>query len=407
MSAAGRRTGTAAAAGLLGLAVALSGCGSRPAPGAGQPAAGITEPALATSMVAPGGASWAVVLMGASAAQHNNFWELFVRPAGGTAWKLATPVGVASNGGILAAAAGSGSVMVAVRPSQDLTFTPLAQTADAGSAWSQDNVFDSGIADSAGALAGSPSGKLLALTESGVIDTGSGAGASWHRLTTQGALAGTGAGRACGLTRVTTVDWTPSGAPLLGGDCRKAGVAGIFTLTGGGWRSAGLRLTGALATDPASVVGLTTAGSRMTALLAVGTGAATGVVAAWSADDGTSWTLSAELPAGLAATSTGTASRQPSVSFGPDGSAAVAFGGKHVGSANRGAVIGWQAAAWQRLPVLPADTVTIAATPSGTPEALTAHLGTLKAWQLSTTSGGAHWQLLQTVGVSVPYGSSS
>jgi hypothetical protein len=311
----------------------------------------------------------------------------------------------------VAAVTGSGSLLAGVRPSQDLTFTPLAQTADAGTSWSQNNVFDAGLADAPGALAAGPAGRLLAVTDSGDIDTSSGTGASWSHLTTQHALDATTAGRACGLTAVTAAAWTPAGEPLLGGDCSKDGVAGIFSRTGGTWRAAAPPLPATLATDPVAVIGLTTTGTRTTAVLAVGTGAATGVIAVWSADGGSNWRLSPELRTGPSTSSTATGNTAtgntgPSVSFGADGSAALVLPGTHASSNGQGATIGWQAAGWQELPPLPAYTATIAATQSGTPEALTAHIGTLTVWQLPAAGSASRWSLMQTVHITIPYGSS-
>jgi hypothetical protein len=405
MSRASARRAIGAAAGLLGLAAALplAGCGSAPAPGAtARPAAGITAPALATALAAPaGGASWAMVQMGGSVATYNNFWEMFVRPAGGAAWKLVTPPGVADNGGIVAAVTGSSSLLAAVRPSQDLTFTPLALTADAGTDWSQNNVFDAGLADLPSALAAGPSGQLLAVTGTGDIDTSSGTGANWSRLTTQRALSGTTVGQACELTTVTAAAFSPAGEPMLGADCAKHGIAGVFIRSGGAWRAAGPPLPAVLRTDPVSVIGLNTTGTRTTAVLAVGTGAATGVIAAWSAAGDSNWTLSPELRTGAAS-----GAAAPSVSFGPDGSAALVLPGAHADSPGRGATIGWQSAGWQQLPALPAYTATIAATQSGTQEALAAHAGTLTVWQLPLAGSAGHWTLEQTVHVQIPYGSS-
>jgi hypothetical protein len=397
-----RRAITTAATGLLGLAVALplAGCGSTPASGASAPpAAGITAARLATALAAPaGGANWAVLPMGESPAQENNFWELFARPAGGTAWKLVTPLGVASNGGIVAAVTGSSSLLAGVRPSQDLENSPLALTADAGTHWAQNNILEAGLADVPDAMAGDPAGRVLAITRSGDIDTSSGSAASWSRLTTRHALAGTTAGRACDLTAVTAAAWTPGGDPLLGGVCRKHGIAGIFTAAAGTWRAAAPTLPAALAADPVSVIGLNTTGTRTTAILAVGTGSATGVIAAWSSDGGSNWTLSEELRA--------RANTRPSVSFGADGSAALVLPGTHASSPGEGATIGWQSAGWQKLPALPAHTAAIAATQSGTPEALAARGGTLTIWQ-APAAGSGNWTLLQTVRVPIPYGSSS
>ena len=64
---------------LIAVAVLSAGCGSA----ARQPAARIgpaQPPSLATSLVTASG-TWAVAVMGGSAASHNNFWQLFVRPA--------------------------------------------------------------------------------------------------------------------------------------------------------------------------------------------------------------------------------------------------------------------------------------------------------------------------------------
>ena len=68
-------------------------------------------PSLATSLMTPGG-TWAVAELGGSAAQHNNFWQLFLRPARSTTWRLVTPPGVASNGGLVMAGLGGRSLIV-------------------------------------------------------------------------------------------------------------------------------------------------------------------------------------------------------------------------------------------------------------------------------------------------------
>jgi hypothetical protein len=186
---------------------------------------------------------------------------------------------------------------------------------------------------------------------------------------------------------------------MLGGDCRKHGIAGIFTSAGGTWHATAPPVPAALAADPVSVIGLNTTGTRTTAVLAVGTGAATGVIAAWSSDGGSSWTLSPELRTGP--------NSGPSVSFGSGGSTALVLPGTHTSSSGQGATIGWQSAGWQKLPPLPAYTATIAATQTGAPEALAAHGATLTVWQLPAAGSAGRWTLLQTVHVAIPYGSSS
>jgi hypothetical protein len=359
----------------------------------------MTAPALATTVSGSGGASWAALPMGGSAAQHDNFWELFVRPPGAAGWRLATPPGVASNGGLVAAIAATGSLVTAFRPSQDLTFSPLAATSDAGRSWAQGNVLDGSLARLPDALAAGPAGRLLALTQRGVVDEGTDLGARWEPLVSLRSLArATGAGTACPLTSLTATAWTGAGDPLIGGSCGAPvatarasgpGQAPIFTVTAGSWHEDGPALpAGTLPDGPVSVLGLGTDGTRVTALLAAGTGTSTVVMAAWSGNDGASWSLSPAFRTGPGA---------PSVSVWADGATGVVLTGQAL-------TIGWQAARWRVLPSPPPGTAALAQTPAGQTEALAPDGGTLTVWQLGS---GATWTRLQSVHVTIPYGSSS
>jgi hypothetical protein len=372
----------------------LAGCGSTPAaPGAAQPAParGISGPALATSVSSGSGTSWAIVEMGGPAAAFDNFWELFVRPAGTASWKLATPAGVASNGGLVMAATGPASLVTGFRPSHDLTFSPLATTADAGARWSQNALLSPGFGNVPDALAGSPAGgQLIALTYTGAVETSTSQGATWTRLTTQRSLARSPAGQACRLRALSAAAWTPAGAPLVAASCGKAGVAGVFRFSSGIWRLAGPALPADLSHDAIEVIALATSGGRTTAILAARASAGTSVLAAWSADGGAHWRLSPALAT--------TAATKPSVSIWADGSAGLVL------SASNGAIIGWQSSGWRALPPLPARTATLAVGPAGQPQALAVSRGTLTAWQLAT--GSSQWTLAQTVRVTIPYGSS-
>jgi hypothetical protein len=393
----------------LGAALILTACGSTSAdPRApDQAPANVSEgPTLATSVSTSGGASWAIVQMGGPAATHNNFWELFVRPAGTTTWKLATPPGVASNGGLVMAATGATSLVAGFRPSQDLTFSPLATTTDAGALWSQNTLLSPGFGDVPYALAGTGGGRLLALTHQGTIELGTGLGTAWTKLSTEQALAGSAAGRACSVTALTAAAWTPGGDPLVAAGCRKAGAAGIFAFSAGAWHRAGPVLPAGLRRDAVDVVGLATTDGRTTAILAARSSGRTYLVAAWSADGGTHWTLSPALPV---APQAGTASTPPvpsvlSVSIWAGGSAGIVLPASHAGGASSGVIIGWQATGWRTLPGLPAGTATLAAGSSGQPQALAVSGRTMTALQLA--AGSANWKLAQTMQVSIPYGSS-
>jgi hypothetical protein len=379
----------------------VAGCGSKPAATAPSraPAAAVVAPTLATSGSSGSGASWAVVEMGGAASAYDNFWELFVRPSGATGWKLDTPTGVASNGGLVATATGATSLVTGFRPSQKLTFSPLASSTDAGTQWSQSALLSPGLGDGPDALAGSASGELIALTDAGDVETSTSLGANWARLTTQRSLAASAAGRACGLQTLAGAAWTPAGSPLVAGSCSKPGIAGIFAYSAGTWRLIGPALPAALSGAAinvlavATTVSTATAGARTTAILAATTHAGTAVLAAWSADGGTDWQLSPALAAGLASS--------PSVSIWADGSAGVVLA---PAIPRTGAMIGWQAASWQTLPTLPAGTATLAIGSGGEPQALTVRNATMTAWQLS--AGSSQWTLAQAVRVTIPYGSS-
>lgn len=382
-----RRVAGAAVA--VAAAAAVTACGTTSPAGGGaaasRPVAALPMP---TSVAGPDGTSWAAVQMGGSAAQHDNFWELFVRPAGAAKWKLVTPAGVASNGGLATAPTGAQSVAAAFLPSQGLTFSPIATTADAGLRWAQGPPVTPGLATTPDALAAGPDGKLLALTRAGEVMSGPLPG--WTRLVSEKTLAASPAGRSCRLTALTATAWTPTGTELVAGTCSKPGRAGIFALSGNSWQAIGPRLPAALAHGPVEVLAAATSGARITAILSAGTGAAAVLAAAWSGDGGSHWSLSPPLRAGPDVAR--------SVSIWSDGTTGIVLAGA------RGETIGWQAAGWQAVPSLPAGTATLAQGPGTQLDALAEHASTLTAWQLP--AGARTWALAQTTHVPVPYGSS-
>lgn len=338
---------------------------------------------LGTSLGGPGQPGWAAVQMGGSSSDYNNFWELFARPAGSAQWELATPLGVASNGGLVMTAAGAGLV-AGFRPSQGLTFSPLADTASAGGSWSPTAApVSPGLASVPDSLTTGPGGRMLALTDSGEVLTGS--GASWTRLATLRSVAGTTAGRACGLTALTAVAFSTSGMPLLGGRCSRPGTAGIFAMgSGSSWRAVGPATSGQV-----SVLGLATEGGRTTALLEAEAGTTPDVIAGWSATGTGGWTLSAAVGTGSSALR--------SVSMWASGGAGLVLTGA------RGAALAGPGASWQALPSLPARTATLALGENGQLEALAADGSRLTVWQLTAQ----RWTRLQVILVKIPYGSSS
>ncbi len=388
----------------VGLALSCAGllaaCGSQRALVTSPAPPTVTEP-LSTSLVTAQG-SWAVALMGGSAASHNNFWQLFVRPAGASRWSLATPEGVADNGGLVAAGA-STSLVVGFRPSQNLTYSPLATSTDPGKNWTP-GLLDADLADTPGAIAVSPSGRTLALLQDGTITAAPTAGAAaagqWTPLVTRNALAASAPGRSCGLVGVNAVSFGPGKSPMAAGSCARPGVAGVFTDTGGTWQSAGLVLPGKSAVQ---VLGLAATAGGNVALLAAGNS----VFAAWW--NGTRWTVSAPVKASSVTASSVTASTVGALGFGAGGSAWLMLGDGHAET------IGGADGSWQALPAVPSGTVTLApppaatltptstATAGGSYDALAVSGSKLTVWRLAQ---GA-WAKAQLITVPIVYGSSS
>ena len=375
---------------LLAATMLAAGCGS--AASSQQPAAPAspaTPPSLATSLATANG-TWAVAVMGGSAASQNNFWQLFVRPSGTSRWRLATPPGVASNGGLVLTGLASGSVLAGFRPSQRLAYSPLASSKNNGKAWSP-GLLDAGLADVPGALAADPaSGRLLALLFDGTTDISGKGGTGWIRLVTRRELATSPAGTRCQLDSVTAAAFSPSGQPLLSAGCGRPGTAGIFSRTGRTWQLTGPALPAAYAHQAITVVRLTTTGHTTTALLAAGTGPAERLLAAWSADGGAHWTLSPPLPVNGATLT--------SASSGPGNSLAIIL------SRRRAAAITRTAGLWRSLPALPPDTATLAPNPSGGWNALAVQGTQLTIWQ--APAGARAWARTQVIKVAVQFGSS-
>jgi hypothetical protein len=373
---------------LLAAAAGAPGCGSV-ARHEGPVAAPARPPSLATSLVT-GSGTWAVAVLGGSAASHDNFWQLFVRPAGAGRWRLATPPGVASNGGLVLASPGPTTVVAGFRPSQDLANSPLATSHDNGASWSP-GILAAGLADVPDALAAAPAGgRLVALLGDGTTELSAPGGTAWTRLATRRKLAASAAGTRCGLGPLTAVAFSPPGTPLAAAACTRPGLAGIFAYARGAWHLAGPVLPAQYGRRSVTVLRLTTtAGATMTLLMA-GTGTAARLLTAWSTDGGARWALSRPLPVAGATVR--------SAAFGPAHTAAVVLTG------NRAETSTGTAGAWRPLPALPPGTATLAAAAAGTWSALAVHGTRLTVWRLA--AGGRAWARTQTIAVPVQFGSS-
>ncbi len=356
------RAAPAAAVAAVAIAGTLAACGA--APSKAPAAAPVPAASLATSLGTTGD-SWAVVPMTANPA----FWQVFVRPANAAAWQLVTPQGVADNGGLVAAGTG-GSLTVAVRPSQGLTFSPLAMTDSGGARWST-GLIDAGLAATPDALAASGR-QLVALLANDTILASSDAGTTWLTLAAPGAITGSPAGRECGTVGVTDVSFGINGAEVLAaGTCGTASTA-VFAHSAGGWQHVSLPVPGRVVRMMPGVV-LVASGSRLYATWDTAAGwraspalAASGVVASGSLAPGGAWVL---LPG------------------------------------RRAAAIAGPGQPWRSLPAVPDGTAVLAAGPGGAVDALAVSGSELTVWRLA--GAATAWSKVQAINVPIQYGSSS
>jgi hypothetical protein len=386
--------------GLAAAAISLAGltaCASASAKVATTSVPPPTTP-LATSLVTTQG-GWATMVMGGSAANENNFWQLIVRLPGASTWSLVTPPGVADNGGLVAAGSAT-SLLIGFRPSQDLAFSPLASSGNVGKTWAT-GLLNAALASVPDALSIGTGGQDLALLSNGTVDVGS-ANGSWSTLTTLKALAASAPGRACGLQDVTAVSFWGDGSYVVAGDCTRAGVVGVFRDTDGTWEAAGPELPAAYAGQPVRVLRL----SGTTVLLQAGPD----LLATWL--NGTQWSVPQAL------TDAGTVQ---SSGFGPGDATAWVL----LSDGRAATIINGSSQGWSELPRVPAGTAVLAAPgPLSDPSARTAALptggnrppGPTGAWQALAASGkrltvwtleGASWTKKQVIEVPIQYGSSS
>jgi hypothetical protein len=325
--------------------------------------------------------SWAMVPMLANPA----FWQVFARAGNSGTWQLVTPPGVATNGGLVASANGANSLTIAVRPSQNLAFSPLTATANGGSTWSTGGPINAAVAASPDALAADGS-DLAALLSNGSIQTSSDAGTSWSTLAKPGAIAASPAAKGCGgAVRVTSISFgTSSTEVLAAGTCGTSGTTAVFSYSpAGGWQRLSLPVSGQLVqlTDGLALV------AGKSGLTALWRGTGTPAQGAWAE--------SAPLPASGAITASGTLAPGEAWVLLPGGRAAtVSLTGATAGDPQ-----------WQLLPAAPAHTSVLASGPGGAVDALVVSGSTLTVWRLVPKA--TVWAKVQTISVPVQVGSSS
>jgi hypothetical protein len=399
-----RRSALAAAVAATASGAALAGCGSSssssPSSAASPPAPSAPAASLATT-VSTAKDSWAIVPMSA----NPTFWEVFVRPAKSSAWQLVTPPGVADNGGLVAAADAGSGLTVAVRPSQDLQFSPVSATTDSGANWSTDGPLSKAVAASPDALAVSGR-QLAAVLANGTVEASSDAGNSWRTLAKPSTIA-SATGQKCAAVHVSSVSFGPVPTQVLAaGDCGTTGAAGLFSYSAGdGWQRVTLPVSGPLVRLGAGTA-LVQAQDGLTALWAGDaphwyayaplSSSASPTPASSPGSSAADWTASAALPVTNAVTASG----------GLAGATPTSAGGMWVLlPGGQAATIGGPGQQWLLLPPTPAHTSVLASGPGTALDALAVSGSTLTVWQLDR--GSTVWAKAQTINVPIALGSSS
>jgi hypothetical protein len=342
---------------------------------------------LTTSSVADA-TTWATLAMGHLADPLNTFWQLVT--LSGSRWQLATPPGVASNGGLVATAVPT-SVLAGFGASRYLQFSPLARTANQGSSW-QAGVLPGSLSLVPDALA-QGSGESLALlrTAGGKVVASTADLSRWTPVTTATALRRQSGLADCHLRSLTAVTLDGHGTTLVGASCAQGGRAGLFTPSSGGWMSVGPNIPGE-AGGPTEVVRLDQTAAGTAAVVSAGSGATTRLYALWGTNGLGPWTVSAGLPLNGASL----------LSTGVTATGGFVIATRRGSTAPSASVVGPTGSQWKSLPLLPSGTTSVTAGPGGGYDALVPIQSTLSVYQLGSTG----WARVQTLRVDIPYGSS-
>jgi len=373
----------------------VSGCGVTRVTGSGATArVGVLRASLATSIETTAG-SWATIPMGHLDQPLNTFWQLFFRPPGATLWSdQASALAVATNGGLIVASRGSASLVVGIRPTNYLDYSPLIVTSDARS-WSPEGPIGA-LADEPDALAIAGGGEAMALTSDGSstrVILSRGRLASWRQIATEQGLARSQAGHLCGPVLLTAVGYA-AGQGLIGASCRRDGIIGIFTLRQGTWRLVGPRLPQLSRNSTAEVLGLQAGNGGLCALVGVTAGASAGVVVACTSGSELKWDVSPVMSI---------VGRQHVVSFGSAGRLGLYVLTSGSADGHLLAVSGQTETSWRRLPSPPSRTAVVVFDPAGRVDALAADDTSFTDWRLV---GGDNWKRVQQVRVPIQFGSS-
>jgi hypothetical protein len=371
--------------------LALLGCGL-----AASPAEAAVDAPL-VSAVSTSTDSWITLPMGDLSDPNNTFWELFHTVPGASRWSLATPQGVADNGGLVESAS-AGAALVGVLPSQLLRFSPLAESANGGSSWVP-AFLPGALSPVPDALANDAASPVaIALVNGGRALSGPIGPSSWSPLVTAAALSRVSPG--CSVLGLDGVTLLPSGAPLIATGCRRDGRVGLFTRTTAAWRSVGLTLGGPLREAATTVLRVQSTAETTTVLALASLGGRRALEALWQSGSAP-WTVARPL-----ALDSGASVRSTAVNAAGDVAVLLAGAG-----GTREAVDVAPAGTWDQLPRLPAKTAGVAlpagALPSGGQDIEVFTVAGESLHVFSLTPSGEAWTKFQSSHIPLAYGSSS
>ena len=340
-----------------------------------------------------------LIAMGHLDDPSNTFWEVFLRSGDSTEWKLQTPPGVASNGGLVLAAPSSGRLTVGFLVSADLKFSPVAQTSDGGDSWSAGALPFPLVAAPNAIAVGSTGEELALVSKAGqsILAT-SGNLSRWRTLTSTHSLAHNAS--TCDLQAVTAVAFNAQSQPVLGLDCAHSGEIGILaplhssSAQQSGWRNIGPSISDSEGSP--SVIRLENTVNGLEGLAQIRAKDGLSLMAFWGQGSTDQWSQSTPLtvPSGwtVKATATGGGAGQ--------GMAVL------LGSGNRRQVeyVAGPATHWATLPNSPPGTSGVAWIGKEI-DTFVASGSRLGVW--ASTPPQASWHLAVSITVPVPYGSSS
>jgi len=389
-----------------GLALGLAACGS----GGTAPAGAPVPAGLPQAQAVPGsGGTWATLAMGHVDDPLNTFGELFYRPScsgtagctGGTAWALATPPGVASNGGIMVASNPAGGVTAGFGVSLALRFSPLAESTDAGAVWTG-GILPVALAAQPDALAASGPTQRLALSAAPPLGPGGVYATStdltrWTHLATLGTVTAAASSSGCTLRALTAVAVTAAGDDLVAGDCTGGDHVAVARVGAAGGPTATTMVGPQVPTvrnGPVRVLRMASSTTGVAVLVQVGTPGRTTLYEATAPEGTSSWTFSPPFATDRPVVATAVA---PASGF------VVLLGAAGSGGAPSALALVGPGVPWHTPPAPPSGTAVVAASDDGSLDALVPSGVVLDVYRL----GADRWSQVQQLAVPIQYGSTS